>query len=266
MYINTNKIIKIMEDIAPLELAESWDNVGFLLGDENRQINRILVALEVTDDIVKEAIEESVDLIITHHPIFFGSVKSITNRDSLGRKVHKLIENRISVYSAHTNLDIAVGGTNDLLVEALGLSEVQGLSKVENDNYLGKVGVLKQRTSLKELADNLSSILNSDVIRMVGDVDKQISKLGLCTGAGMDFAYDALNANCDVYITSDIKYHQAQTLKEEGLCLIDIGHFPSEVFCVKPLAERLKSICESKDYDVDIIVAKKATDPFIIVK
>ncbi len=263
MLINTKKIINIMEEIAPSHIAESWDNVGLLLGDEDRQINRILVALEVTDDIVLEAINESVDLIITHHPIFFGTIKSLTTNNSLGRKIHKLIEHKISVYTAHTNLDIAVGGTSDLLANVLELKGIGGLSPVSENNYLGRVGYLKQSISLMTLANNLSNILETKLIKVVGDIEKQISKVGLCTGSGMDFVNDAIKMNCDVYITGDIKYHQAQIAKEDGMCLIDVGHFASEVFSIKPLAKRLRQICELKDYDVDIIVANNASDPFI---
>ncbi len=263
MYINSKKIIQIMEQMAPCDLAESWDNVGFLLGDENRQIYKIMVALEVTAEVLEEAIEESVDLIITHHPLFFNSVKSLTMNTSLGKKVHALILHKISVYSAHTNLDIADGGTNDIFAQMMGLKDVIGLHRTGEDNYLGRIGYLDNKVSLRQLSLNLSQSLDTDVLRIVGDANKEIRKVGFCTGAGIEFAQDALDNGCDVYITGDIKYHQAQDIKEQGLCLIDVGHFPSENLFIMPMVNRLRSICEQKDYDVEIIRATTATDPFV---
>ncbi len=262
MDINSKHIIDIMENIAPVHLAEKWDNVGYLLGDVDAPVNKIMIALELTEDVLQEAIDECVDLVITHHPLFFKSIKSLTTSSVIGRKVYRLIANKISVYSAHTNLDITWGGTNDFMAEALDLLDISGLSKIDEEHYIGRVGYLASKMRLDEFCELVANSLNTNMIRLVGDRNRLIQKVGLCTGAGMDYAKDALMHDCDVYITGDIKYHQAQDMKEEGMCLIDAGHFPTEYFYVKPMMERLKLICEQKYYNVHIITSKAGKDPF----
>ena len=135
MFVNSKKIIKIMNEIAPESLAESWDNVGFLIGNEDREVDRVMVALEVTELVVDEAINNNIDLIICHHPLLFKPMKKITDNDPIGRMVRKLIKHDIGLYVAHTNLDIAEGGTNDYIAEILELGNVSGLSKTGSSRY-----------------------------------------------------------------------------------------------------------------------------------
>lgn len=135
MLINSKKIIKLMESFAPKKFAQSWDNIGFQLGNANHEIDKIMLTLEITDEIIEEAIEKNIDLIITHHPLIFSGLKSITDDSVMGKKIIKLMKHNINVYASHTNLDTADGGLNDYLAELIGLDRVSYLEKVYSEKY-----------------------------------------------------------------------------------------------------------------------------------
>src|SRR5689334_11051717 len=129
MAVSCGLIIEALERLAPSSLALEWDNVGLLVGESNRAVNKALIALDATDQVVEEAVTKGADLIITHHPVIFHPVKRVTDQTVLGRRLLKLIKNNISVYSAHTNLDIANGGVNDVLFELLGLRDKEPMEQ-----------------------------------------------------------------------------------------------------------------------------------------
>ena len=130
MSVKCSDIINIMEEYANSNLAEDWDNVGLMVGDENKTISKILVALDIEDKIIDEAIEKNCDMIITHHPFIFKGIKSIKASDTIGARIIKLIKNNICVFSAHTNLDIAKNGTNDTLANLLNLEKISNFLKL----------------------------------------------------------------------------------------------------------------------------------------
>lgn len=226
-----SEITELFNGFAPEYLAESWDNPGLLVGDENAEIKKILVALDATEEVVDEAVKTGADLIVTHHPMIFGSIKKINTSDSMGRRIIKLIRNNICVFAMHTNLDIAFGGVNDELTKILGLKNTAVLfeSCTQNDkpNGLGRYGDIEE-TTLEKFAKKVKEKLSLDGIRIVGENNRKIKRVGLCTGSGMEFMTDAVNLNCDVYITSDIKYHESQSAIENGIALIDATHYGSE--------------------------------------
>ncbi len=244
-----SEITELFNGFAPEYLAESWDNPGLLVGEENAEIKKILVALDATDEVVSEAVEMGADLIVTHHPMIFGSLKKINDSTNLGKKIIKLIRNNICVFAMHTNLDIAFGGVNDELAKILGLKNIGVLAEscMQNDvpNGLGRYGDIEE-TTLGEFAEKVKEKLGLDGIRIVGEKDRIIKKAGLCTGSGMEFMADAVKKNCDVYITSDIKYHDSQKAIEDGITLIDATHYGSENIIVpvikKFLNEKAPSI------------------------
>ena len=244
-----SEITELFNGFAPEYLAESWDNPGLLVGDENAEIKKILVALDATEEVVDEAVKTGADLIVTHHPMIFGSIKKINTSDSMGRRIIKLIRNNICVFAMHTNLDIAFGGVNDELTKILGLKNTAVLfeSCTQNDkpNGLGRYGDIEE-TTLEKFAKKVKEKLSLDGIRIVGENNRKIKRVGLCTGSGMEFMTDAVNLNCDVYITSDIKYHESQKALEDGITLIDATHYGSENIIVpvikKFLNEKAPSI------------------------
>lgn len=250
-------IIKHMDSLAPEELALEWDNVGLIVGDSKSQVNTILIALDITDEVIEEAINLKAELIITHHPLIFKSIKNINNKTPLGRKILKLINNGIAVYSSHTNLDITNNGTNDTLFKLLNLQDKQPLMELEKEGYsLGRVGTLDKPVTLKDFSVFVKESLKLTSIRYTGNDEKVIRKVGLCTGASSDYNIfkKAKEKGCDLYITGDIKFHEAQTAMEMDLCLIDATHYASEVIITHSLKEYLTD--KLNNYNLKIITSK----------
>lgn len=250
MSVSVGEICEALERLAPIDLAENWDNVGLLVGRRSSQIDKALVALDVTDDVVDEAISIGATLIISHHPLIFTPIPNINDENHLGGKLLKIIENRINIYAAHTNLDIAEGGTNDVFAERLELDKIEDIiSDDKGENCIGRAGYLKQPMKLKQLAELIKEKLSLDTVRVVGDGDNIVGKVGICTGSGAKNSYfeQVKTAGCDVYVTGDIGYHQAQTALDCGLSLIDATHYASEVMVVDRLCKYIENEFAGKD-------------------
>lgn len=243
MSVKVSDIIKYMESLAPTKLAESWDNVGLMVGDADSEASTVLVCLDITDKVVKEAVDNNVDMIITHHPLIFKGMKSITAQTAAGKRVMTLIKNNISVYSAHTNLDIAYGGTNSALARLLGLENVQGLIPTQNpDEFLGRVGDLPVPMSFYAFSLLVKEQLCAEYITVTGNDMTIVSRVALCTGkaAGYEYLAQAKKMGCQVYITGDVGYHDGQTANDLDICMIDGTHYMTEVIVVPVLQEYLK--------------------------
>ncbi|MCT4605253.1 MAG: Nif3-like dinuclear metal center hexameric protein [Marinisporobacter sp.] len=268
-------VLRLMEDIAPSYLAEKWDNVGLQIGNDHKEIQRILVTLEVTDSIIDEAIAKNVDMIICHHPLIFKSLKKIRTKDPIQNMVYRLIKNDIALFCAHTNLDIVQGGTNDVLAETLNIMDTAPLREMGKDNFtlnndihsygLGRVGELTEPKKLATFCQEIKSKLSMKHVRIVGDLEKNIQRIGLCTGSGAEFIYDAYKQGCDCYITGDIKYHDAQYAMSLGIAVIDAGHFETEELVCKPLFENLKKLIGKNHYDMEVLLASNDMNPFQII-
>lgn len=234
MYIKD--VIRTMEDYAPPHLAEAWDNVGLLIGNESLPVTKIIAALDINDAVIDEALNNNANLIITHHPLIFSPLSSITAETPLGRRIIKLIKNDIAVFSAHTNLDKTSGGTNDTLFRKLGFTLKQNLFDTP-DEHPGLIGELKDETTLLGFAAFLKDRLELPNITITGDKNSSVKRVALCTGSGGDIKYieEARTKNCDVYITGDIKYHTAQYATDLGLCLIDATHYATEVIITEKI-------------------------------
>ena len=235
------KILQRMEEIAPKNLAEEWDNPGLLIGNFNCDVKKILVCLDVDCRAIDFAIENEVDLIISHHPIIFRSMKNLRTDLPLGSRIEKLLTHGISVFAAHTNLDSAEGGVNDVLAEKLGLTEVKSL-----EDSFGRIGKLSEKISARDFAEFVKKVLNADHVRLVESNSKLISKIAVCGGAGAEFIDKAKFHGADLFVTSDVKYHEAQHAFEIGLNVIDAGHFYTEFPIVHVIAEKLRESFESE--------------------
>ena len=241
-------IIQELETLAPPELAESWDNVGLMVGNLDQRVSTVFVCLDVTSDNVQRAIDCGADLIISHHPLLFASPKRIIEQDIQGSILRNLIKNDISVFSAHTNLDHANGGMNDVLAQRLDLINVRRFKEVECidgtgqpiDN-IGRGGNLPVPMKMGDYVDFVRDALNCKSIRYIGDPEEIVSVVALCSGSGGDGIYSAYHAGADVYVTSDVKHHEAQLAFELGINLIDAGHFETENTICTFMAEFLEN-------------------------
>jgi dinuclear metal center YbgI/SA1388 family protein len=251
------EIIREMERTAPPELAEEGDNIGLLLGDGEQEVRKVLVALDVTDAVVKDAATEGCDLIIAHHPMIYMPLKSLDFASPTPRKIRDLIKHDISVYCAHTNLDKARGGVSDCLVAALGLEGSISPLIPEGDGVgIGRVVELPGRRSLFGLAEQAQKALNLPHIRYTGEPDKIVRKIAVCGGDGTGSRYvsAAISQGCDAYLTGDLRYHVAEDALAAGLGMVDLTHYASELPVLAYLRERLTTAFPS----LHISVAKSA--------
>ena len=261
----TQWLITEMETWAPLSHAESYDNVGLLIGDATNPVKKILVALDATDAVIKEAILGQYNCIITHHPLIRDPLKSITAACAAGRKIISLIRHGICLYTAHTNLDKAPGGVGDCLVKKIfDEKPAPALVKEPFGDYIGfgRVVILKEETTLGELLSRVKTALGLEHIRYSGDLSAKIKKVGLCGGSGMSFWQAAKAENCDAYITGDVRHHDALNALDAGLNLIDITHYSGENLIVNAIVSRLREKAASDGLDIEITAASADGQPF----
>lgn len=246
MSVTVSDIYRLIDKIAPFNNKFSFDNVGILVGDGNALVKRIAVCLDITKEVVKKAIENDCDLIVSHHPVIFEKLSSVT-ADSVA---YMLVKNGISAICAHTNLDVATGGVNDRLALALGLEEPEGLidSEYPENLPIAKIGTVSTYEPL-EFAQFVKEQLGSPDVRFSIGSGK-INRVCVYGGAGNSFILQAKANGADAFVTSEIKHHQWLLAKELGLTVIDAGHFATENVIVKPLALLLK---DKLDCEVKII-------------
>lgn len=314
------EIINLLERIAPPECALSWDNVGLLVGRDNKDVKKIMIALDCTDSVISQAIKANVDMLITHHPLIFSPLKRINYNDYIGRKVYKLAVNDISYFAAHTNMDTSVmadeaakmldmvnirpleltyskkmyklvvfapeqsaqrimsvmeregaapyiSGTNDNLntrevrIESVLTNDIMDkvikimlkahpyefvkydvyeLINSTDEKGIGKAGYLEEEMTLTELANFVKERFMIDHVIVSGDPNKRVVRAAISPGAGKSMIKHALKAGVDVLITGDIDHHSAIDALDQGLCIIDAGHFGTEYFVVDYIKDYLE--------------------------
>jgi len=234
-------------DWAPRDLAESWDNVGLLVGSEGRAVTRVLIALDVTDRVADEAITRGVELIVAHHPVMnctWHKVQSVVDDNPQGRLLAKLLKNDVSAICMHTNLDAAEGGVNDVLAKTLGL---EGLSLL-NEEKIGRVGTLKCEKSLEQFLQDVIQSLGCQGLRY-RDGGKPVRKVAVGGGACAEYIPQAIALGCDTFVTADVKYHDF--LDAEGLNLIDAGHFETE----NPVCEAVRAYLAQRFPRLELVLS-----------
>ena len=236
------EILTFLETLAPRSMKMDWDNVGLLCGGKSRPVTKVLVALDPFEGVCEEAAQWGAELILTHHPLIFSPLKSVTDETSIGRAVQLLCANSISAINAHTNLDCAPGGVNDCLAETLGLSDIQVIAPSGVDELGRPWGLLRQGTvEAQPLSDFLPKVkfaLNCEGLRYVNG-GKPVHRVAVGGGACASELLDAVNAGCDTFVTADVKYNQFWDAKDLGLNLIDAGHFATENPVVSLLAAKI---------------------------
>lgn len=362
------RIINLINQIAPPRLAEKWDNVGLLVGDYSAEVEKVMVTLDVTETVVDHAIQEGVKLIIAHHPIIFSEIKTIRADQPIGKILIKTISNGINIFAAHTNLDIAKGGINDLLANRLGLKQVEPLDistseqlyklvvfipggyeenirtalstagagwignyshctfqtsgigtfkplegtnpfmgrkgevekvkevrletivpgdslnrviktmikshpyeEVAYDIYplnnqgekfgIGRIGYLSESIQLGEVLKLVKEKFNLPYLRYSGDLKSTVRKIAVCGGSGADFIHKAAFKGCDLYITGDIKFHDAQLAENLRLKLIDAGHYWTEIVMVPYLYKILDEAIKKESLLIELMQSNILTDP-----
>lgn len=228
-------IVKVLEHFAPLELACGWDNPGLQVGSPRMPVTKVMVALDPFEGAVQEAVRWGAQMVVTHHPLLFQPVKRITDETSLGRTIQLLMENHLSLWSGHTNVDIALGGVNDVLAQKLGLSNIQ---PVPPENLL-RTGTVECR-NLESFLSHVKEALHAPGLRYV-DAGIPCHRVAVGGGACGSELNQAIAAGCDTFVTSDVKYNQFWDGFDAGINLIDAGHFWTENPVCVILAEKIQS-------------------------
>jgi len=263
-------IIGLMEDIAPGNLAEDWDNSGLQIGDRNWPVNKVLVALDPSPPVLQSACEKNADLLITHHPLMFKPLKNLILDTPLGKIIDLSVRHRLAIFSAHTNLDSVKGGLNDFFAEKIGLKNLSLLvSKddsllypVENQHGIGRIGELELPVSLAVFSDKLKSEFGLSALKVSGPLEMTVKKIAVCTGSGSGLMKEFFATDADVYITGDLKFHDAKDAEMNSRGLIDVGHFASEAIMIDLIADRLNEKIKEKGLDICVEALKVEEDPF----
>jgi len=280
-------IVKIMNRFAPPWLAEEWDNVGLQIGDLRWPVRRIWTALDPTLEVINAACKEDVDLLITHHPLFFRPIKSIDFHSPHGSIIKTAIQHQLAIFSAHTNLDMVRDGVNDVLARRLGLKSIKilqphkgeqqfkadgdmthDISRVignEIEHGIGRIGSLDKTRRLTSLAVIIKEKLNLNFVKVAGNPELKISQVAICSGSGSSLMKAFLASNAQVYISGDIHYHDARDAESANRAIIDIGHFASEHLMVEALAQQLAKILPEEEIKAAIKACTIEKDPFSIL-
>lgn len=224
-----NKIIELLDKQSPRDYALDYDNVGLLVGRQDREVAKIMITLDLTEAAVAAAVEGDFDMVISHHPMIFKGVKSVTDESPLGRKILTLIENGITYYAMHTNFD-SIGGMGKNAAEILGLTSVEVLEEVKDGEGIGMIGNLAEDKSLKlsELCEKVKSVFGLDFVMLYSDEDKEVSRVAIVPGSGKSCIKTAILKGAECMITGDFTHHEGIDAVEAGLPIIDATHYGIE--------------------------------------
>ncbi|MDE6312831.1 MAG: Nif3-like dinuclear metal center hexameric protein [Lachnospiraceae bacterium] len=240
-----SQITAKLEELSPCFYAENWDNVGMLLGDKKRKISKIYVAVDATDKVVDEAILLGADMIITHHPLIFSPMKKITTEDFIGRRVLKMLENKICYYAMHTNFDVT--HMAELAADKIGLTTRSVLEVTyEGETFkagIGKVGLLPEEITLSKCAEQVKEKFDVEQVKIFGEPLHKVQTAAICPGSGKSVIDCAVKAGAQVLITGDIDHHEGIDAVAKGLTIIDAGHYGLEHIFVLYIVKYLEEEC-----------------------
>lgn len=262
--IQLSELLIRFEEAWPSSHAEDWDRVGLSVGSKHLEINKILVAVDLTEEVANEAINLGANLILTHHPFLLKPIGEVTEEQLKGQLVAKLIRNSMALFSAHTNADVQADGASTLMAKAFGLTEYKPIIKTAGGFGHGVIGTLAKPIRLEDFAKVVANELPRTARKIVfaGRPDELIQKVAICSGAGDSFLPQVLASDADVFVTSDLRHHPAldaiSSPREKGpLALIDVSHWASESLWTKQAAELLNQI-----EGVEVFTSEANTDPW----
>lgn len=264
---NLGKIIDAVEELVPAEFAEEWDNSGMQLGSSDWQVENIWVALDPLPEVISAACQKDIDLVITHHPLIFKPLTTIDINTLEGFVIQQALDHQVAIYAAHTNLDRITGGVSDVMASRVGLRNTTPLSVdvLTGKPGFGRVGNLLQPTPFALLAESLKQVLDLAHVRVAGNLDIIVETVAVCSGSGSGMVDAFFNSGADVFISGDLKYHDARNFEFAQKALIDIGHFASEHLMVEAFVERLKQLFHEKGLALTVASYRFEKDPFVII-
>ncbi len=256
------EIMQVIEAAYPREAALDFDNVGLLAGRAEKEVERVYIALDATDAVIDRAAEAGADMLITHHPLIFSPLKKITDEDFISRRIVKLIQNDISYYAMHTNYDVL--GMAELSEKILGIQDTEVLDvtmeKEGKPEGIGRVGKLEKPMTLEECCVYVKHKLNLGSLKVFGDMSAEVSRLAISPGSGKTAVPAALAKGADVLVTGDIGHHDGLDAVEQGLVIIDAGHYGTEYIFI----DDMKHFLEEK-LPVLEVVTTPVIHPFQVI-
>ena len=239
------ELIEWLNEHHPQKFAEDWDNVGLLVGDDQKEISHVFLALDLTEPVLDEAVAAGADMILTHHPMIFSGIKKINNHTFTGRKILRLIREDIPYFAMHTNYDVvemgeAAGEMMKLqhpeILEITGINEKNGMPE-----GIGRVGALVRPVTVEECAQIVKRIFGLDTVKIFGDMDQVIERVAICPGSGKSMIGTAIRKKAQVMITGDIGHHDGIDAVDRGIAVIDAGHYGLEHIFISRMEQYLKS-------------------------
>ncbi len=260
---------RLMEKIAPARLAEDWDNIGLQVGRMDWPVRTVWIALDPLPEVVTDACRASADLLITHHPLIFKPLKTIDFSTTIGGIIDMAARHRLGIFAAHTNLDSARGGINDVIAERIGLRDttvLSGETEPESGQGIGRVGRLETPMRLDDFARKIKQDFSLAWLRYTGNPEWTVRRVALCSGSGGSLMKDFFASGADVYLTGDLRYHDARDAENARRGLIDIGHFASEHLMVDVLAGQLETLLEKESAAVSVVPCRLEQEPFVYME
>ena len=245
-------IINIIEETYPKHAAEEWDNVGLLVGRMGKDVKKIYIALDATDEVIDAAILCGADMLLTHHPMIFTPMKRITDEHFIGNRVVKLLQHDISYYAMHTNYDVL--GMAELSGNMIGLKNAVALEMTseESGQGIGRVGDLQGNMTLEECCNLVKAKFNIPSVRLFGEKDKIIKRVAICPGSGKHMTGYAIEKEAEVLITGDIDHHEGIDALAQGIAIIDAGHYGLESIFIKDMEAYLEQYLD----EVEVFTAE----------
>lgn len=258
------ELIDILEQEVPLNAAESWDNPGFLVGDKDQEVKKVLVVLDITNEVVELAIKENVDFILAHHPVIFSKITKCTSDDFLQRKLLKLIRNDIACYGMHTNYDVC--RMCDAAATKLSLSVEGVVEETDHPEFqaqkkgIGFFSTLKEPVTLAAYAQTVKDVFGLEAVMIYGNPEQKIQKIAMVPGSGRSMIRNAVRKGADVLITGDFGHHEGLDAVDMGLCVIDAGHYGLEQVFIRDMEQFLK-----EKLDEVQVISYEAGSPYHVI-
>lgn len=256
---NCNEVAARIEQEIPLAYAEPWDNVGLLVGSKTKEVSTIMLAVDATDEVIRQSVMAQADMLITHHPLIFSGCKRISDDHFIGKRIIRLIQADIAYYAMHTNFDVA--RMADIVADKLGLINRQVLEvtgeKEGEAIGIGTSGEFSGEMTLRECAKKVKEIFALESVKVFGDPERTIKTASTCPGSGKSVLGNALSQGADVFITGDIDHHTGIDAVAQGLSVIDAGHYGLEKVFVPYMEAYLKEKCPKLQ-----VISAKEENPF----
>jgi dinuclear metal center YbgI/SA1388 family protein len=236
--------MECLENLSPKAYALDWDNVGLLVGRKDKRVKKIMIALDATDHVVDLAVDEGMDMLITHHPMIFSKIKRVTDDDVVGRKILKLAGADISYFAMHTNFDIK-GGMSVYASNILELRDRSILEETEDGEGIGRIGTLQNVRTCRDVIARVKEKFQLEHVFVYGDSFRKVTKLAICPGSGKSVIQEAVAKGVDCLITGDIGHHEGLDAVEQGLTIIDATHAGIEKIFVEYIYNYLEPLCRN---------------------